>query len=157
MAKLSKIFDVEYGNKLDFNKMIALNEWNDDSVNFISRSANNLGVDAIVKRIPDVDPYQPGLITIALGGAMLSSFVQQRRFYTAQNIMVLKPINDMSFNEKIYYCLCIQKNAFKYSTFGREANRTLKEMEIPSKVPKWVYEIEYPEKVVTTLLDKLYK
>ena len=156
MVKLNKIFNVEYGNQLDFNKMIELKEWNDDAVNFVSRTSNNLGVTSIVKRLPDIIPYQSGLITIALGGAILSSYVQPRRFYTAQNIMVLKPINDMSFNEKIYYCLCIQKNAFKYSTFGREANRTLKNIELPSNVPKWVYDLKYPKNIIDNLLKKLH-
>ena len=44
----------------------------------------------------------------------------------------------MTFREKLFYCLCISKNRFRYSTFGREANRTLKNLELPDKIPEWV-------------------
>ena len=61
-------------------------------------------------------------------------------FYTAQNIDVLEPLTEMSLEVKLYYCLCIEANRFRYSTFGREANRTLRKLAIPTRdsVPQWV-------------------
>jgi hypothetical protein len=46
----------------------------------------------------------------------------------------------MSLSTKLFYCLCIEANRFRYSTFGREANRTLKNLLVPSakSVPPWV-------------------
>jgi len=46
----------------------------------------------------------------------------------------------MSLDVKLYYCLCVQANRFRYSTFGREANRTLKNIEVPNLelLPHWV-------------------
>lgn len=47
----------------------------------------------------------------------------------------------MSLNEKLYYCMCIQSNAYKYS-YGRQANKTLKDIVIPDVVPKWAQQIK---------------
>lgn len=149
--KLNSLFTLSYGTKLDLNKMEKTNK--DDAVNFVSRAAKNLGVSATVKKLENLEPYPAGLITVALGGSILSSFVQQDPFYTGQNIMVLTPIQSMTFQEKIYYCMCIKKNDFRYSTFGREANRTLKELKIPKKAPEWVND----KKFVTHLQNKLIK
>lgn len=137
LVPLIDIFDVEYGNQYDLNKM---EELYIGGVNFVSRSSNNLGVVAKVKKTSK--PYNSGLITVSLGGTyLLSSFVQHEEFYTAQNIKVLKPKFKMSLNEKIYYCLCISKNRFRYSSHGREVNKTLEQLQIPSfnEIPTWVY------------------
>jgi len=73
-------------------------------------------------------------------GYLLSAFVQPDKFYTAQNIKVLRPKSTMSFNEKVFYCLCIKNNRFKYSSHGREANKSLSDLLVPdlSEIPKWV-------------------
>ncbi|MBU0459349.1 MAG: restriction endonuclease subunit S [Nanoarchaeota archaeon] len=42
--------------------------------------------------------------------------------------------------EKLFYCKCIEMNRFKYSAFGREANRTLKYLKVPKEIPNWIYE-----------------
>lgn len=130
LTKLHCLFDIEHGNKFDLNKMqqCALT---DDAIAFIGRSGDGNGIVAFVKRLEMVDPYETGLITVALGGSALSSFVQPRVFYTAQNIDVLKPKANMTLNVKLYYCLCIEANRFRYSTYGREANRTLKDLLVP--------------------------
>lgn len=146
MLKLNKLFEISYGNKLDLNKMTIV-ENNGESVNFVGRSSKNHGVTASVGRLKDVSSYDAGLITVALGGQVLSSFVQEKPFYTAQNVAVLKPLIGMTFEEKIYYCLCIMHNRFRYSPFGREANRTLKELEVPAinEIPDWVVTMEQPK------------
>ena len=151
--KLSSLFTFSYGTKLDLNKMKKMNKEDKDAVNFVSRTAKNLGVSATIKKIDDLEPHPSGLITVALGGSILSSFVQQDPFYTGQNIMVLTPIQPMTFQEKIYYCICIKKNDFRYSTFGREANRTLKELKVPKETPEWVND----DKLVNHLQTKLIK
>ena len=142
MKKLNNIFDLSYGNKLDLNKMVILPKGSKDGINFVGRTGKNLGVTAIVKKLEDILPYPKGLITVALGGSILSSFVQLKPFYTAQNIMVLTPKKPMTFQEKAYYCNCIKQNRFRYSAFGREANRTLKLLKVPESPPKWVNEID---------------
>jgi len=110
-----------------------------NSVRFVSRSSKNLGIVASVKIINNMPPLPAGAITVALGGTyLLSAFVQPHRFYTAQNVAVLTPRTPMSNVVKMFYCICLGKNRFRYSAFGREANRTLKSIEVPQTPPKWV-------------------
>ncbi|MDD5253750.1 MAG: restriction endonuclease subunit S [Candidatus Nanoarchaeia archaeon] len=145
MVRLDELFNTSYGNKFDLNKMSLATDIDINKINFISRSANNLGVSAIVKKVENIEPFKKGSITIALGGSILSSFIQQKPFYTAQNIMVLIPKKEMTFQEKLFYCICIERNRFRYSTFGREANRTLNQLELPDKVPSWISKIQEPD------------
>jgi hypothetical protein len=140
LTELNRIFRVEHGSKLDLNKMDLCAADAADAVAFVGRSGARNGLAAFVRRLPAKEPYEPGLITVALGGSALSSFVQPREFYTAQNIDVLRPLSEMSLDTKLFYCLCIEANRFRYSTYGREANRTLKTLRVPalSSVPGWV-------------------
>ena len=136
LTELNKIFDVKYGKKFDANKM-EFSERGD--INFISRDSKNNGCVGTVVSYKEIKPFDEGLITVSLGGSfLLSSFVQPKKFYTAQNVAVLIPKKPMDLNMKIFYCKCISMNRSKYSAFGREANKTLKYLEIPDTVPEWV-------------------
>jgi hypothetical protein len=138
LVALSSIFGIEHGNKFDLNKMSECGP-GDRAVAFIGRSGERNGLVAFVEQLDNAKPYESGLITVALGGSALSSFVQPRPFYTAQNIDVLKPRSEMSLDVKLYYGLCIEANRFRYSTFGREANITLSKLLVPALecVPAW--------------------
>lgn len=138
-VELQAEFDVSYGNKFDLNKMIPTA----GGVNFVGRSSQNLGVSAEVAEVSGVEPFEAGLITVALGGTkLLSAFIQPFPFYTAQNVAVLKPKTPLTFEQKLFVCLAIRHNRFRYSAFGREANRTIKILEIPSQssTPNWLGE-----------------
>ncbi|MFZ2499583.1 restriction endonuclease subunit S [Methanosarcina sp.] len=138
LVELNELFDVKYGNKFDANKM---NFVPNGDINFISRDSKNNGCVGTVGKYNDMEPFEEGLITVSLGGSfLLSSFLQPKRFYTAQNVAVLTPKNEMTVNEMIYYCKCLSMNRFKYSAFGREANKTLKNLKVPCTVPLWVQE-----------------
>lgn len=144
MKPLNELFDVTYGNKLDLNKLIALSS-TEGGINFVGRSSQNHGVSGCVKPLAGVSPYEAGLITVALGGSrLLSAFVQEAPFYTAQNVAVLRPKNPMTFQQKLYMCLAIRHNRFRYSAFGREANRTLRTLMVPklTDFPSWIVEVE---------------
>jgi hypothetical protein len=43
----------------------------------------------------------------------------------------------MTINEKMYWCMCIKENAYRYG-YGRQANKTLKNIELPDEIPNWV-------------------
>jgi hypothetical protein len=140
MVALNELFEVTYGNKLDANKLPKMRP-SSGGINFVGRSSQNHGVSTTVAPIPGTEPYAAGLITVALGGSkLLSAFVQERAFYTAQNVAVLKPIPEMSFQQKLYMCLAIRHNRFRYSAFGREANRTLRTLDVPdiAELPSWI-------------------
>ncbi len=134
LTPLNKVFKIEYGNQFDLNKL----ESDDNSyINFVTRSSQNLGVVCKVYPFKEAEPYPAGLITVTLGGTyLLSSFVQQSIFYTAQNIKVLTPLREMSLEEKIFYCKIIELNRYRYSSHGREANKTLNMLMVPETMPE---------------------
>lgn len=140
LVPLCELFSIEHGSKMDLNKMVLCSPGDEEAVVFVGRSGERNGLAAFVRRMDDKEPYASGLISVALGGSALSSFVQPRVFYTAQNIDVLTPVVPMSMDVKLYYCLCIEANRFRYTTFGREANRTLRFLLVPAidQVPDWV-------------------
>lgn len=136
--KVSDIFDVFTGSKLDFGKQ----EIDADGINFVSRNSNNNGVVGKVTLADGMKIYKKGDITVPLGGSfLLSCFVQNEDFVTAQNVHVLRPKKEMSEIEKWFYCYCLRLNRFKFSAFGREVNKYLKDIELPDKIPDWVYQI----------------
>lgn len=131
------MFNISYGNGF------ALSSLKKDKIgiNFISRTSKHNGVSSIVKEIKNTPPYKDGLITVAVSGSVLESFVQTKPFYTGYHVMILEPKKEINLKEKLFYCLCIKRNKYKYS-YGRQANRTLKDIELPDKVPKWVYNFD---------------
>jgi hypothetical protein len=46
----------------------------------------------------------------------------------------------LTLAQKLFVCIAIRHNRFRYSAFGREANRTIKKLEIPAIIdfPKWL-------------------
>ena len=140
MKRLDEIFDITYGSQLDLNKCELCRK--PDGYNFVNRSSGNCGVSARILEVPRKRPFPAGSITSAMGGSVLSSFVQQEDFYTGQNVKVLIPKMDMSLAVKLYYCGCIEANRFRFSTFGREANASFDSLLVPSMeaVPKKIKE-----------------
>lgn len=132
MKWLDEIFDIRYGSQLDLNKCVVCER--PDGYNFVNRSEKNCGVSARILEEENKKPFPAGLITVAMGGTVLSSFVQQEPFYTGQNVKVMKPkpeYKDMSGLVKLYYCYCIEQNRFRFSTFGREANVSFESIIVP--------------------------
>ena len=77
LIKISELFDIEYGNQLDLNKLKISKK--PDSINFVSRTSKNNGVEETVEKIHNLSPYPSSLITVTLGGTfLLSAFVQIR-------------------------------------------------------------------------------
>jgi len=140
MVPLNHLFSIDYGNKLDLNKMVLSSSH--DAISFVNRTGFNNGVVATVKPVENLNPYPAGLLSVALGGSVLSTFLQIRPFYTGQNVAVAKPIGDMTVQQLLYYAFAIKANRFRYSTCGREANRTFRTLLVPdlTELPGWVEE-----------------
>lgn len=129
---LHEVFEIQYGNKFDLYKL----EEQRGYIDFVARSEKKNGVSAKVLNYMGIKPFEAGLMTVALGGSVLATFVQQNEFYTAQNVKVLKPKREMDLVEKLYYCMIIKANRYRYSAMGREANKTLQDILIPDRMPK---------------------
>lgn len=144
--KVSKLFDVFYGTNLELSNLTKI----EDGINFVSRTSKNNGVSGIVEPIPDIESLDAGLITVAGGGSVMSSFVQNKPFYSGRDIFYLKPIGKMTLQEKLFYCMCLRANKYRFS-YGRQANQTLADLELPDQIPSWV------EKMSVSEMDDLAK
>jgi hypothetical protein len=135
-VKISDLFDVIYGSNLELNSLTKT----PDGINFVSRTAKNNGVSAKVKRIKNVAPIEGPVLSVAGGGSVLETFLQLEPFYSGRDLYVLRPKSTMTPDELLFYCCCVRANMFRYS-YGRQANRTLKDLDIPSReaIPAWVY------------------
>lgn len=138
--KLSDLFYIYSGSKLDFGKQ----EISENGINFVSRNSNNNGVVGRVVLEDGMKVYKKGDITVPLGGSyLLSAFVQDEDFVTAQNVNVLRSKKHMKDIEKWFYCYVLRMNRFKFSAFGREVNKYIQDIEIPDAIPNWVYKTEF--------------
>lgn len=135
MKKISDLFDVKYGTNHELNSM----RKDPDGINFVSRTSGNNGVSEKVALDKNDTPIQAGVLTVAGGGSVLETFLQPEPFYSGRDLYYLVPKQKMSVQEKIYYCCCIRANKYRYN-YGRQANRTLKNILVPAKkqIPRWV-------------------
>lgn len=156
------LFIIDSGTKLDKSKMSSINP----SVNFVGRANANNGVTDFIDKIKDLEPYPAGLLTISLGGEYLGScFIQDKPFYTSQNVNVLIPKHNMSDYCKKYIATVIFKEGrLYYKAFVDELNRHMKtDFSIPLPVdsngrPDWAYMEYYMKNIeanVNTSLEKL--
>jgi hypothetical protein len=136
-VKIKDYFNCVYGSNLEFNIMEEI----ENGIPFVSRTEKNNGVCGFVEEILNIEPNPANTISVAVSGTILESFLQKEPYYTGYHVMILKPKQEFTDNELLFYCMCIKANAYKYS-FGRQANKTLKDIVIPSKneIPKYVYE-----------------
>lgn len=124
---LAEIFDIKYGNSLELVKL----KQHTDGVNFVARTQKNNGVVAKVVKPLGEQVFSKGLITVAVSGSVMESFLQNEDFITGFHVMVLTPKVKMSDEVKLFYCHCLRMNKFKYS-YGRQANITLPSLEVPT-------------------------
>lgn len=121
---LYDIFEIDSGTKLDKAKM----DTTTPKINFVGRSNFNNGITQKVNEIQGLPPYEPGSLTLALGGAYLGScFIQEEPFYTSQNVVVLIPKTDISFEAKQFIATTIFKESQNnYRAFIKELNAHIK-------------------------------
>ncbi len=166
---IKDLFNVNMGNKFDKNKMTV----NNPSINFVSRTGNNNGVDSVVDLIDGIEPYEAGSISLALGGSIGSCFVQTKPFYTGQNVAVLLEKQRLSIYSKLFIsCLIMNECKYKFVAFGRELNihirkdfsiflpvrkkEKINEIDITCKYSDkgYIPDFEFMEKYIKTLHSK---
>lgn len=131
------MFVLKNGNSFE---LIDMQVDKNSEINFVSRTSSNNGVVELVEKVDGIEPYPAGTISVALSGnGVCSAFVQTKPYYTAYHVMVLYPKQKMSLTEKLFYCMCIKANAYRYA-WGRQANKTLKNIDLPDQVPGWAIE-----------------
>lgn len=134
------LFEVKYGHSLELNRLQLLPK-SEGGIPFVSRIMGNNGISAYVAPIDGLPPIPGGVLSCALGGnGVLSTFFQENAFYSGRDSAYLVPKVKLTTEELLYYCSCIWQNRFRFS-YGRQANRTLKDLLIPSResIPDWIY------------------
>lgn len=124
---LQDIFNIRYGANLELNTCEEAIVG--DEINFVSRTESNNGVSSKVRLIPEVEPQKAGLITVAGGGSVLSTFVQNKPFYSGRDLYTLDAKENISDEAKFFIITLIKANKYKYN-YGRQANKTLPYIEI---------------------------
>ncbi|WLD26701.1 Restriction enzyme BgcI subunit beta [Clostridioides difficile] len=145
------LFTIDAGTKLDKVKM----DMNYEEISFVGRSNMNNGITAKVKMIEGLKPYKKGNLTLALGGAYLGScFVQPDEFYTSQNVVVLIPNHEMSYNVKQFIASTIfVESQNNYQAFIKELNAHIKRdfrIKLPiitDGTPDWDYMEKYMQQM----------
>ena len=135
--KISDLFDIKYGANLELSSCEQTDARDSEGINFVARPSNNNGVVAKVSKIEGIEPQAAGTLSCAAGGSVLSTFLQTQPFYSGRDLYVLTPKREMSLNEKLYWCMVIRANAYRFS-YGRQANKTLGDIMLPDTVPAWV-------------------
>ncbi len=137
LVKISDLFEIKNGNGFELINMDEVQDNSTRHCNFISRTEKNNGISARVE-LRDVEPFPANTITVAVGGSVLSTFVQTEPYYTGFHIQILIPKNKYSDIEMQFYAFCIRKNKYRYN-YGRQANKTLKDILIPENIPlNWI-------------------
>jgi hypothetical protein len=118
------LFTIDSGTKLDKIKMTNKNP----SINFVGRANANNGVTDHIDRIEGLKPYDAGCLTISLGGEYLGScFIQEKPFYTSQNVNVLIPKHPMSeYCKRFISTMIFREGRLHYKAFVDELNRHMK-------------------------------
>lgn len=135
LIAISELFSVTYGVNFELNRMTQ----DSSGIPFVGRSDRNNGVTARVSAIQGVTPNPAGTLSVAGGGSVLATFLQFEPYYSGRDLFYLTPLLAMSDSQKLYYGACIRANRYRYS-YGRQANKTLKDLLIPdlTSIPDWV-------------------
>ena len=148
--RLVDIAELNNGNKMDKNKMSYINP----TINFVSRTSFNNGISDVVDKIDLIKPYPAGCITLAFGGSVGSCFLQEKPFYTGQNVGVISFPDDVTREAKLFIVSALEKKCkSSFHAFGNEINKHFK-TDLSIKLPvKETEEIdwEYMEKYIAEL------
>ncbi|MEA3352552.1 MAG: restriction endonuclease subunit S [Campylobacterota bacterium] len=137
LVKISDIFDIKYGNSLELINLLQCKSTDYNSIPFVSRTENNNGVSSFVEKEFEIEPNPPHTLSVAVGGSVLSTFYQPLEYYTGFHVLVLSSREQLSIIEMLYYAKVISLNKYRYN-YGRQANKTLKDILIPQYIPNSV-------------------
>lgn len=134
LTAIHNLFDIKYGNGLELINLEQCEKGDLNSIDFVSRTEKNNGISAFVLKVDDIELNPANTITVAVGGSVLATFLQPEQYYTGFHVLVLSPKKKMKTDELLFYTMCIRKNKYKYN-YGRQANKTLKDILVPSEMP----------------------
>lgn len=136
LVKIEDLFVVNKGaaSKSHFNKLEECEKDHPNAVRYLSRTGENNGQKAYVKKITSLTPAKEHCLSVAVSGSVLSCFYQPDPFYNGQDLFILRPKETMTIEQMMYFAICIERNKNRYN-YGRQANATLHKILIPSEAP----------------------
>ena len=134
LVRLSELFNINYGNSLELINMEQCKSTDINAVPFVSRTESNNGVSAFVEKELDIDTNPAHTLTVAVSGSVLATFYQPLPYYTGFHVLVLSPKTKMNTLEMLVFAKYIKANSYQYN-YGRQANKTLKDILVPRKIP----------------------
>lgn len=123
------LFEVKYGINMELNTCVLAEDGDCSAINFVARTEDNNGVSAKVYPVEGKIPQPAGIITCAGGGSVLSTFLQEKPFYSGRDLYLLIPKYSMGKAAKLFIITIIKANKYRYS-YGRQANVTLPYLEL---------------------------
>lgn len=123
------LFEVKYGINMELNACVLAEDGDCSAINFVARTEDNNGVSAKVYPVEGKIPQPAGIITCAGGRSVLSTFLQEKPFYSGRDLYLLIPKYSMGKAAKLFIITIIKANKYRYS-YGRQANVTLPYLEL---------------------------
>jgi len=140
LARLSELFNINYGVNLELVHLTQCRSTDINAIPFVSRTEKNNGISAFVEEELDIEPNLGHTLSVAGGGSVLSTFYQPIPYYSGRDVYILAPKQSMTLLEMIFYAKCIMVNNYRYN-YGRQANKTLKDILVPKEMPDKLLEI----------------
>lgn len=144
MRKISDIFIVRTGGDLWLEKEIP------GDIPVVSLGFENNGVVGYIQKNDEHCLYPAGSITVSGWAGGMKAFVQIKDFYVRGRVKILIPKQEMTLQQKFYYCCCFNANAYRY-TYGRKSSaERFSDVMIPSleEIPSWINRHKI-EKIIT--------
>jgi hypothetical protein len=138
LVKIADLFEPKYGVNLELIDLDQCKSTDLDAIPFVSRTEKNNGISAFVYELLDIEPNPAHTLSVAVSGSVLSTFYQPVHYYSGRDLYVLIPKKNLSTIEMLFYAKYISCNKYKYN-YGRQANKTLKEILIPETIPNNLY------------------
>jgi len=137
MKRLEEIFDLWYGVNLELINC----EQVQNGIPFVSRQSTENGIAGYVMSL-DITPNPTHTLSIAGSGTVLSTFYHDYEYYSGRDVYIAKPKQNLTKEQMIYYACIIEQNKYRYN-FGRQANKTLKDILVPdiNELPDYVDKI----------------
>ncbi len=155
LVPLNEIFTITYGVNMELYKFDECKHTHHNAIPFVSRTEKNNGVSAFVEKRIGYEPNPAHTLSVATGGTVLATFYQPKPYYSGRDLYYLTPRKEMIIGEMLYYAMIIRANAYRYS-YGRQANKTLKDILVPDRMPENLKTIYKSDFWIKTSLLKVF-
>jgi len=136
MTNLSDIFKLEYGSFKSYIKDLEIG-----TIPLITSGSKNNGVVGFY----NIKPNYKSVISVPRTGTIGHAFYHDYDCTINTDCIVLSPRKKMKTLDALYYTLIIRKLSVLYS-YGRKITpERLGKAKVPSKIPKWVKKISFPD------------